>query len=262
MRSFSEQPSISRWRAVVVAGLPADVAAQKKGGTIRVGQPRRAADARRPLDHREHHGDPDQSPLRGAPDAGRREQAHPDARRGAADGLAGRPHLHVQAPARHQVPQRQGDDVGRRGRLADALEQAVHLRQGPLQLRRGGRTAGGGQVHRRAEAEGEGVDRPDQPGGGQQLRGDLPEGDRREVPAGREGHRVRRDRPLQARRVEAGPVHPDGAVRRLQAPQREAHRLRRRQGRPRGRDSLDPRARTSPRASPRWRPASSSWRTT
>jgi peptide/nickel transport system substrate-binding protein len=43
-----------------------------------------------------------------------------------------------------------------------------------------------------AEAEGEGGDRPDQPGGGQQLRRDLPEGDRREVPAGREGHGVRR----------------------------------------------------------------------
>src|SRR2546428_14170266 len=40
----------------------------------------------------------------------RREQsADPDAR-GEPHGQQGRPHLHLQAPAGHQVPQRQGDD--------------------------------------------------------------------------------------------------------------------------------------------------------
>ena len=225
--------------ALIIGGA-ADVERPEEGRDHPGRQPGRAADAGRALDDGQHHGDPHEPPLRGAPHAGRREQAHPDARRGHADGLAGRPHLHVQAPARHQVPQRQGDDVGRRGRLAHAVEQAVDLRQGPVQLRRRGRPPGGRQVHRRAEAQGEGGDRPDQPGGGQQLRRHLPEGDRREVPAGREGHGVRRDRPLQARRVEARPVHPDGPLRRLQAPEREAQRLRRREDRLRRRDPLDP----------------------
>ena len=45
------------------------------------------------------------------------------------------------------------------------------------------RPPGGRQVHRRAEAQGEVGHRPDLPGGAQQLRRDLPEGDRREVPA-------------------------------------------------------------------------------
>ena len=52
-----------------------------------------------------------------------------------------------------------------------------------------------------------------------------------------------RDRPLQARRVEAGPVHPHGPLRRLQVAQREAERLRRRQDRVRGRGPLASRAR-------------------
>ena len=51
------------------------------------------------------------------------------------------------------------------------------------------------------------------PGHPEQLRGDLPEGGRREVPAAAEGHRVRGDGPLPGRRVEARPVPPDGAVR-------------------------------------------------
>ena len=81
------------------------------------------------------------------------------------------------------------------------------------------------------------------PGGAEQLRRDLPEGDRREVPAGREGHRVRRDRAVQARRVEAGPAHPDGPLRRLQGPDRAGERIRRGEGRPRRRDPLDSRSR-------------------
>ena len=129
-------------------------------------------------------------------------------------------------------------------------------------LRLRGWPPGRGQVHGRAPAQGEGGDRPDQPGGGQQLRRHLPEGDRREVPAGGEGHRIRRDGPLQARRVEARSVHPDGPVRRLQAPEREVHAATAAPRPPGSTRSGGFRCRTSPRAWPRWRPASSSWRTT
>ena len=99
------------------------------------------------------------------------------------------------------------------------------------------------QVHRRHEAEGEVRHRAHLPGGAQQLRRHLSEGDRREVRARGQGHRVHRHRPLQARRVEARPVHPHGALRRLQVAQREAERLRRRQDGLLGRDPLGARAR-------------------
>ena len=141
--------------ALIIGGA-AGVSAQKKGGTIRVGnlgEPPTldahwtTASITETLTNHIYEGlltlDDENKPI-------------PMLAESHADGLAGRPHLHVQAPARHQVPQRQGDDVGRRGRLAHAVEQAVHLRQGPVQLRRGGRPPGGRQVHRRAEAEGEG----------------------------------------------------------------------------------------------------------
>ena len=55
-----------------------------------------------------------------------------------------------------------------------------------------------------------------------QLRRHLSQGNRREIPARAEGHRVRRHRPVQARRVEARSVHPHGALRRLQVAQRAA----------------------------------------
>ena len=118
----------------------------------------------------------------------------------------------------------------------EPLGQAVHLRQGAL--RPGRRAAGRGPVHRGDEAQGEVGHRADLARGAQQLRGDLSEGDRGEVPARGEGHRVRGHRALQARGVEARPVHPHGPLRRLQVAQREAQRLRRGQDRVARRDPL------------------------
>ncbi len=96
------------------------------------------------------------------------------------------------------------------------------------------------EVRGRAPAQGEGGHRPDRAGQRQQLRRDLPEGDRREVPDAEQGDRVHRDRPLQVRRVEAGQPHPHGPLRRLQAALGGAQRLGRAEGRLPGRDPLDP----------------------
>ena len=66
--------------ALIIGGA-AGVNAQKKGGNHPGRQPGRAADARRSLDDGQHHGDPRRTTSTRAPHAGRREQAHPDARR-------------------------------------------------------------------------------------------------------------------------------------------------------------------------------------
>ena len=39
------------------------------------------------------------------------------------DGIAGPADLHVQAPPGREIPQRQADDLGRRGRLVRPLQQ-------------------------------------------------------------------------------------------------------------------------------------------
>src|SRR4029450_11486681 len=96
------------------------------------------------------------------------------------------------------------------------------------------------------EAPGEVGHRADLARGAEQLRGDLSQGDRREVRARGEGDRVRGHRPLQARGVEAGPVHPHGPLRRLQVAQREAQRLQPRQDSARARDASA--ARPTPRS--------------
>ena len=96
-------------------------------------------------------------------------------------GLAGRAHLRS-GSAEDQVPQRQGDDVGRRRGLPQALDAAGQY----------GRALGAvlAEMKRRAstpssspQAEMRGG--RGEPRGAQQLRRHLPEGDRREVPAGR-----------------------------------------------------------------------------
>src|SRR5580765_7732578 len=88
-------------------------------------EPWRAPDSRRALDDGDPDGSPVQPPLRGAVRARRGLSAYSDACRGASGRVPGRPDLRDPAPPGGQVPQRQGDDVGRRRGLAPAVDPTV-----------------------------------------------------------------------------------------------------------------------------------------
>ena len=112
---------------------------------------RRAAVARPPLDHRGHRPADHLAHLRDALHL--RQEPHPDSlARGRPHRRRRRPPLHHHAPQGRQVPQRQGDDLRRRGALAPALGEDVHHRQAPLEDRGGG--GGEGPLHRRHPPEG------------------------------------------------------------------------------------------------------------
>ena len=133
---------------------------------------------------------------------------------------AGRAHLHLQAPPGHQVPQRQGDDLRGRGGLAQALGRASRRtarRSWPRWRTSGPPTSTPWSCSsRRSRASCS--SRWPSPNNFAAI---YPKEIAEKFPPPRQGHRVRRHRPLQARRVEAGPAHPDGALRRLQGPRRE-----------------------------------------
>ena len=109
---------------VLALGIAADAQAPRKGGVLRVGnlgEPPTldahwtTATLTEVLTNHLYEG-------LYALDEGYRPDPH--ARRGDADGVPGRPHLRDPAPPGDQVPQRQGDDVGRRRGLAQAVDAA------------------------------------------------------------------------------------------------------------------------------------------
>ena len=97
---------------------------------------------------------------------------------------------------------------------------------GETAMGRRGRDPRRGPLHRGAQAQGEGRNRPDLPCQLEQLRRDLT---RRRSPKrtdAEEGDRVHRHRSLQVRRVGNGQPHPDGPLRRLRPAPRAGERLR------------------------------------
>ena len=159
---------------VAVAPLACPGAAQARR-RAQGGDDRRAADARPAHHHRGHRAAHHLAHLRDAlhvrpelqpdPAAGREPHGH---RQGA--------HLHLQAPPRREVSQRQGDDLGRRGGFAQPLGPTGHARQAILEERRGAR--GQGSVHRRDVPQGHLRRAADGPGAAEQRRGHLSQGDR------------------------------------------------------------------------------------
>ena len=117
---------------LIIAAGPAG--AQKKGGVLRVGNLGEPPDARRALDDRQHHRDADQPHLRGALQPRRASNKPiPMLAEGVPTGQPGRPRSTPSSSAR-AIKFHNGKEmtVGRRGRLAHALGQAVRLRQGAV----------------------------------------------------------------------------------------------------------------------------------
>ena len=140
----------------------------------------------------------------------------------------GRPHLHVQAPPGRQVPQRQGDDRPRTwsprssgGASSPTTGKALFAQVADVQGRR--------QVHGRAassrRSRRSSVLALAVPNNFAAI---YPKEIAEKFPPGEKVTEYVGHRPLQARGVEARPAHPDGPLRRLQAAEREAQRLRRR----------------------------------
>ena len=148
--------------------------------------------------------------------------------------------LHHRAAQGGAVSQRQGDDLGRRGRLAHALGQGRDPRQDHVAERRGHR--GQGPVDR-GDSPQAGVERdPLRTRGVQQCRRHLSERGR-----GRGGRRagqgVHRHRALPVRRAQARSAHQARPLQGLQRPAGSAQRPRGQAGGLRRRDPLPARSR-------------------
>ncbi len=233
--------------ALLTFGAPA-ADAQKKGGVLRVGNLGEPPDARRALDHRQHHRDPrPTTSTRGSTPSTAttgRSRCWPRACPRSA-GTASRYTIKLrQGVTFHNGKEMTSEDVvasltrwGKQSIYGKALfAQVADLR-------------GRGQVHGRAEAQGAVAHRADGAGGAQQLRRDLSQGDRREVPAPGEDHRVRRA-PVRFRLAE---WKPDQYIRMVRfddyKPRSEKpERLRRRQ------DRVATSTRSAGSRRPRWPP--------
>ena len=148
--------------------------------------------------------------------------------------------VHHHAPQGRALPQRQGDDLGRRRVVAPALGQAGHNAQGGLEERRGAR--GQGSVHHRHLSQGAVRLAPLRAGLAEQRRGHLSEGGR----GGRRrrpGQGVHRHRALSLRRAQARPARPPGALQGVLRSLRAAQRLWRQAHGVHRRDLLHPGAR-------------------
>ena len=161
--------------------------------------------------------------------------------------------LHHRAAQGGAVSQRQGDDLGRRGRLPHALGQGRDPRQDHVAEHRGHR--GQGPVDR-GDSPQAGVERdPLRTGGVQQRRRHLPERGR-----GRGGRRagqgVHRHRALPVRRAQARSAHQARPLQGLQRPGGSAQRPRGQAGGLRRRDPLPARPRRRRAAGRVSRPAS------
>ncbi len=200
------------------------------------GDDRRAADARPALDHRGHHAGDHLPHLRGSLHLRRGLRADPDAGR-VVHHDARRPAVHHRPAQGRPLPQRQGDDLGRRGGLAHPLGQGGDHRQGGVAGGGGGR--GQGPLH--------GGDPPEGAVGLAALRAGEPQQRRLDPPEGSDRGRrrradqgVHRHRALPLRGAPARPPHQGGALQGLRGPERGAQRLRGPAHRLRGRDPLHP----------------------
>ena len=152
--------------------------------------------------------------------------------------------VHLQAPPRREVPQRQGDDVGRRRGLAQAVGPARHAGQAVLEERRGRR--GQGPATRssctsrsRPGALLMGLARPNN--GAVIYPKEIVDA------AGDDaGEGVHRHRPLPLRRAQARPPHQARALQGLRRAHRGARRLRRQAHRVPRRDPASSRCPTWP----------------
>ena len=228
--------------AIVVAGLLDRRRRPEEGRHDPGRQPRRAAHARRPLDDRQHHGDPHEPPVRGSATRW------------------------TTTTSRSRCWPRACPDVS-----TDGLTYTFKLRRG-IKFHNGKEMTSDDVVASLTRWSKQSIYGKDLFGYVAELRAVdkytvemklkekvaivlinlavannfaaiYPKEIAEKFPPAGEGHRVHRDRPLQAGRVEAGPAHPDGPLRRLQAPQREAERLRRREDRLHRPDRLDAGAR-------------------
>ena len=214
-------------------------AAAEDGRRAPRGDDRRAALARSALDDRGDHPADHLARLRDPLHLRPELHAGADARRGP-HGRRRRPALHDPTAPWRPLPQRQGDDVRGRRRLAQPLGAHGGDRQGHLQERRG--RGGEGPVHGRHPHEVALGRAPRRARAAEQRRRDLPEGGlrrgRRRAAEG--GHR---HGPLPLRRAQAGPPYQAGALQGLRGSDGSARRLRRPADRVRGRDPLHPGAR-------------------
>ena len=236
----------------VGAGM-AEAQTPKKGGVLRIGNLGEPPTLDPHWTHRDHHRGPGGPHLRGPLHARRgqpaRSRCWPRATTVSPDGLV----YTIKLRQGVHVPQRQGDDLGGRRRLARRAGASS-----PSTARRSSPRSPTCKAVDKYTVEMKLKEKSaivlDLAGRAEQLRRDLPEGDRREVPARREDHGVRGHR-ARSSSPSGSPTSTSGwcGSTSTSPGSEQAERLRRRQDRVRGRDPLDPGARRGQPRRRRWR---------